>query len=740
LVNSLAKNFKTKASLVLRSMWKKSFMQVSFRKSDFFTVSFVLAIAGLFVLPVPPFVIDFLLVGNLTFAFLLVLVGLYLPSVLSLLSFPALLLLAALFRLGLNVATTRLILTQANAGHVVEAFGSVLIRDQVVVGLIIFSVITIVNFFVISKGATRVAEVAARFALEAIPGRQMTIESDLRAGLISPEMAQDKRDELRKESQLFAAMDGAMNFVQGDAIAGIVIFFVNIIGGLYIGVSQGLSVLDAVTTYTRLSVGDGLVSQIPAILNAICAGVVVTRVARGTPLTLGEEVGIELFSRPLPIIGAGSLIILLGCISALPTLPFFIVGSAVIIGPLYKFLKFKGDNGEENARTTPSYTNSIEIGTSETKFLPLLLGGKEDNGGEIEGIPEGRYVSVLLDNESLFQIYKVNHDRYILWWKLLQEEVRQALGIELPPLMVIAEQIGLSGRYKFLVDGTLVDEGFLDSANMLVELVPEQASLFGIYVDRYEECPFTGARIFWTPRSVASMKIFEAAAIRTFDFMEFILLKVACFFSRHPEEAVSIADTHHLLKMLDKRFPGLVNEALNKNLVDVSRLTEIAQELVRDGLGIRDFKQVVEVVSAYCSHHRTMLSNGEEFDRNHLISFVRVQRKRHLLRAFLSHRRSLKVFTLSSEVEAVFEQVPVESPFVPLAIEPETLEKLLISLRRILEPVRTIGLLPVSILCSNEIRSRVSTFLRGTDSIFQAISFDELDPSLEIEQIGTWKI
>ncbi|MCB0352418.1 MAG: FHIPEP family type III secretion protein, partial [Bdellovibrionales bacterium] len=243
------------------------------QRSDFFLGVFVIAITAMLLIPLPTGLLDVLLVLNISFSLLLLVVGLYMPNALALLAFPSLLLLTTLFRLGLNVASTRLILSQGDAGRVIEAFGTFLIQGELLVGVIIFLIITIVNYVVIAKGSSRVSEVAARFALDALPGKQMAIDSDLRAGLLTAQEAERRREELRKESQLFGSMDGAMKFVQGDAIAGFFIIVTNIVGGLSIGLLQGMDVADAVQTYTMLTVGDGLVSQIPALLISICAGI-----------------------------------------------------------------------------------------------------------------------------------------------------------------------------------------------------------------------------------------------------------------------------------------------------------------------------------------------------------------------------------------------------------------------------------------------------------------------------------
>jgi type III secretory pathway component EscV len=704
------------------------------RFSDLAAGIFVLALAALFVIPLPTSLLDILIVINLLFSFLLLFVAIYLPNIQEFLSFPAVLLLFALFRLGLNVASSRLILSQADAGRVIEAFGTFLLQGEIIVGIIIFAIITIVNFVVISRGAARVSEVAARFTLDALPGRQATIDADLRAGLLSASVAQIKRDELRREAQLYGAMDGAMKFVQGDAIAGIIIIFANALGGLYRGLDQGMPLAESVMTFTTLTVGDGLVSQIPALLTSICAGIVVTKVTANERITLGESINAELFSKPVPLFAAGVVLLFLAAVPGLPSLPFLLVAGAVFLfaSNLLRQTEIQGDKEYSDSRS--SKLNGRQTTDNSLPSIPnrFLLPASENSTTEIGSL------LLRFGSTSLYPFFLQNREHYIEWWRGLRDDLYSRLGLNLLPFTVQAEPRSEGGYYALNIAGTLVGDGVINVDEILVELNPLHAVAFGIPIVREANYPLGQARVFWSKRSVPTLKILGLAEVRYLDAVQYILLKAAVFYAEHPEEAVSIADTHHLLKQLDVKFPGLVAEALNRDLIDVSRLTEVAQELVRDGIGIKDFKSVIEAVSAYCSHHRIVLANGEDFDRDHLISFIRVQRKRHLLRNYLSYRRTLKVFVLSPNVEETFEQIPLDSHFAPLALESAVLESLMLGLNRILEPTRLAGILPISVLCRGELRSRVSSFLRGTESSTRVLSYEELDPGIDIEQVGVW--
>ena len=294
---------------------------------------FVVSVVGMMIIPLPTFVLDLLLTVNVSLAVLILLVSIYIPDALSIASFPTILLVTTLYRLALNVSSTRLILLQADAGQVIRAFGEFVVRGNYVVGAIVFLILTLIQFIVIAKGSERVSEVAARFTLDAMPGKQMAIDADLRAGALDLEEARRRRRGLQRESQFYGAMDGAMKFVKGDAIAGILITLINILGGLAIGVLQrDLSAVQSLQTYGLLTIGDGLVTQIPALLLSTAAGMVITRVAseeQGS--ALGAEIGAQILSQPRALAVTGALLCLLAAVPGLPTVPFAVLGVTALI-------------------------------------------------------------------------------------------------------------------------------------------------------------------------------------------------------------------------------------------------------------------------------------------------------------------------------------------------------------------------------------------------------------------------
>ena len=305
-------------------------VQVISRHTDILVALGVVVILGVMIVPLPTYIMDFLLTMNISLALLVLMLTIYITKPLELAVFPGLLLVLTLFRLSLNVASTRLILSQADAGDLIAAFGDVVVRGNFVLGFIIFVIVIIIQFVVITKGAGRVAEVAARFTLDAMPGKQMAIDADLNAGLIDEEEARLRRDDIAREADFYGAMDGASKFVRGDAIAGILITLINIIGGFAIGVLQrDLSLAQAIETYTLLTVGDGLVTQIPALITSTAAGLIITRSTSDN--NLGRDINTQLTSRPQAGFIAGGMLITLGMIPGLPTWPFFSIGTVLLI-------------------------------------------------------------------------------------------------------------------------------------------------------------------------------------------------------------------------------------------------------------------------------------------------------------------------------------------------------------------------------------------------------------------------
>jgi type III secretion protein V len=326
------------------------FLRKAVKRNDLVLAALIVCIIFMMILPLPTWLVDALIALNMCLSAVLLMVAMYLPSPLAFSSFPSVLLVTTLFRLGIGIATTRLILLQGDAGHIIYTFGNFVVGGNLVVGLVVFLILTIVQFVVITKGAERVAEVGARFSLDAMPGKQMSIDGDMRAGVIDMDEARRRRSLVEKESQLYGAMDGAMKFVKGDAIAGLIIVAVNLLGGLLIGtVQRGMTAGQAIKVYSVLTIGDGLISQIPALFISICAGMIVTRVTSSDGASnIGSDIGTQLLSQPKALMIGAVVMLGFSLIPGMPSATFLVLSLVVgLIG--YSF--FRGERRVVDAKT-----------------------------------------------------------------------------------------------------------------------------------------------------------------------------------------------------------------------------------------------------------------------------------------------------------------------------------------------------------------------------------------------------
>jgi type III secretion protein V len=379
----------------------------AFGAADIALAALVVLVVGLMIVPLPTWTLDLLIATNLSAAVAILLVVLYVPDAIGIATFPTLLLLTTLFRLSLNVASTRLILLQANAGQVIQAFGTFVVRGNYVVGAVVFLVLTIIQFIVIAKGSERVAEVGARFALDAMPGKQMAIDAELRGGTIDGNEARRRRRLLQRESQFYGAMDGAMKFVKGDVIASLIILVVNILGGLAIGVAmKGMPAVDALKRYGLLTIGDGLVTQIPALVLSTAAGVLVTRVGSEEADTpLGEELARQLLGVPKALQVAGVFVVLLAAVPGLPTAPFLVIGVALLlVGRARSRAK---SVEEQRAATEPTPKERARAqGPGEPSFVPLVVPWSVEVSADLEPLldrePDGLRAAILSLRAQVF--------------------------------------------------------------------------------------------------------------------------------------------------------------------------------------------------------------------------------------------------------------------------------------------------------------------------------------------------
>jgi type III secretion protein V len=692
------------------------------RLGDLLIGLFVVAIAGLFLMPLPALALDLLLVFNLGASVLLLLVVLFVSEPSKLFVFPAVLLVSTLFRLGLNVASTRLILLEGYAGDVIQSFGQFLISGEVIVGIVIFSIITVVNYIVVAKGASRVAEVAARFTLDGLPVKQMAIESDMRAGLLTNQEAMTKREELRRESQLYGSMDGAMKFIQGDVIAGILIIFTNIFGGLYIGLTNGLSFSDAAQTYTILTVGDGLVSQIPSLLGAFCAGVVVTRVSAGTGQTLSGEIFEQIMMRKEAWLISGGIMLLIGLSPGTPFIPFSFAG-LVFISLAYLLPRRMANSlagasggsfalpGTEQARLLPS---SAQRNSVQTRFKLEL--------------DERLFSNVSNDDQKVgLQV-----------WADIQKSIFNERGVSLPEIKISFMGNRPRGSFAFFQDTYEIMGGRIPADARFINMRPTAARLFGLAVSQEGSCPYTGLKGAWINYDRQAVLTLEAGGIVAQTQLEYILNSCAHMLLNNPEKIVSVADCFTLVKSLSSQDPGLISHVIDSGLVSVPKLAQILQTLVREGFYVGNLRNILEDLASFFSKFDQPAETPFVVDE--LIAAIRKRRQREVVGQSMSLRGSFRAIFLGSNLKSEIHQAMARGDMSHLLRNRELMTKIMNSLDQLLVSVGTRGVLPVGICCEEEERGALREMFIGRSHLFPIVSLDEIESGCSVEELGVWEI
>lgn len=535
----------------------------------------LMAILGVMLIKLPAFMLDIALTLSLTSSILILLVSLYTKKALDFSVFPSLLLISTLYRLSLNVATTRVVLSEGHtgaeaAGSVIHAFGSFVVGDNYVIGFVVFVILVVINFIVITKGSGRVAEVAARFTLDAMPGKQMSIDADLNAGLINEEQARKRRREIESEADFYGAMDGASKFVRGDAIAGIIITIVNVIGGLLVGVLQhGLDVATAAEYYTKLTIGDGLVSQIPALIISTAAGIIVTRTGSGEDM--GSEVVSQLFVNPRALyIGAG-VIAGLGAIPSLPTLPFFLMGAAM--GGLGWVISKYREEMEEQKRKQIEEEAAKPAKEKIENLLPLDMVELEVGYGLINIVESDQSGDLLERIASIRKQFALD------------------LGIIVPSIH-IRDNLQLEpGEYRVLIKGNKVGGGVLrpeyllamDPGNTLgrVDGIPTKEPAFGLDA-------------LWISRSQKEEA--ELAGFTVVDLSTVMATHITEIVRQHAHELLGRQEASTLIDNFKKSYPKVVEELIPDPL-PLGTVVKVLQNLLREQVSIRDLLTIFETLA-----------------------------------------------------------------------------------------------------------------------------------------------
>jgi len=681
--------------------------------SDLVLAGLVVAVLGMIIIPLPTWLLDILLTINITIGVLILLVALYISDALKIASFPTILLITTLFRLALNISSTRLILAQGNAGEVIQAFGSFVVGGNYVVGAIIFIIITLVNFIVIAKGAERVSEVGARFTLDAMPGKQMSIDADLRAGIINMEQAMERREILQRESQMYGAMDGAMKFVKGDAIAGIIITLVNVVGGLIIGVMiRDLSFQQAIQTYSILSIGDGLVSQIPALIISVSAGVVVTRVAsENSESNLGKDIVGQVTAYPKAILIAGIILLLLALVPGLPKVPFFVLAAVLFAGAY--FLN-RGKKVEETELAEVPREEVIKKAVEKHgDVLPFIMPAPislEVGEAIIPFVDDsqdgGRFINELIP--------------------LLRHGLYYELGVNFPGVQVRGQNVDMEPEsYVININEVPVAKGRIYQGCILVGEPLEQLSLFNIEGTETIH-PIDGSIVTWINEQFKDVAV--QAGFRMWDIGEFLILHLSYILRKHAHEFLGLQEIQNILNELEKSHPALIKELVPK-VITVLQLSEIFQRLIQEEVAIRDLKTIFSTLAQWA-----------EVERNTLVltEHIRSGLRRYITHKYAGHSNTLAVYLLDPEIEdMVRNAIRTTDKGNYLALEPETTQEIVEAVgKEIASHPFPPGARPPVILTTAEIRRYFRKIIELEFPQLSVLSYQELSENLRIQPIA----
>ncbi len=656
--------------------------------SDLILAFAAVTIISVMILPLPLWAIDALVAVNISIGFGLLLLAIYIPTPVAFSSFPSVLLLTTLFRLALSIAITRSILLNAEGGHIVQTFGSLVAGGNLVVGLVVFLIITVVQFIVVAKGAERVAEVAARFTLDAMPGKQLSIDSDLRAGLIDKDEARRKRRLLEVESQLHGSLDGAMKFVKGDAIAGIVIIIINLLGGLAIGVLQrGMELADATHTYSILTIGDGLVSQIPAILATIAAGLIVTRTAgEQEDRHLGDSITRQVSLQPRVMLITGVLALLMTLVPGFPKIVFLILGLAMLTASAWRYRHdfdvlrraFRVGDKEMAAVQTPA--------DSEDMAPPAPL--------QLDISP------------SLVQLIGEEPVRARL--AAIAQRIRDEYGVPVPAPRVRITSAVEDGEYRLSAHGARIASGRIRTdaqfvpARLTSDASAKAPGFFPALAGDWSTTPSEDAR---APLDVVSDHIRSALQRRLGGF-------------------IGIQETSNLFGRMQRDYPDLVKEMLR--VVAPQRVADVLRRLAEEGVPVRNLRDAFEAITDV---------GGREKDVVLLTEYVRVALKREIADRYADADRTLHVLLIHPELEDKLRQsVRVAGGASQLAISPELAARLGAEVRAQLAR-QTGGVQPV-LLCSLDVRRHLRKLMEVDFFDLPVLSYQELAPDLRIVQAG----
>lgn len=681
---------------------ENKFIQFISNNTDILIAVLILSIITLIVIPLPSFLLDLFLALNITLAVLILLLTIFSNSVLDFSIFPTLLLVTTLFRLALNISSTRLILSTGNPGSIVTAFGNFVTQGDIVVGAVIFIIICIVQFMVITNGSSRVAEVSARFTLDAMPGKQMSIDADLNAGLINESQAKKRREQIQVEAEFYGAMDGASKFVKGDAIAGIIVTLINFVGGIIIFSLKGYDIMDAIQKFGILTIGDGLVSQVPALLISVASGIIVTR----TPSedNLGVDLSRQLLSVPRAIALAAGVMFLFALIPGLPFIPF--MGMATVTA-IVAYVLFEGEKNQKLITIS-----EVEEPLVEDSSIPIDDMTRYTHVEPFE-IEFGYGLIPLVDqsngNDVLERILQVRH------------QIAQELGVIVQPIR-LRDNLQLSpNQYVIKIRGNSVGTGEIYPGHYLImNPFGDEIDLEGI--DTIE--PSFGLKAKWVNEKLKSKA--EALSYTTVDDLTVLITHLKEIIRLHSSELLGRNELKTALDKIKEEYPGFVDDII-PNIISLSDVLKVLKNLLKENVPIKDLFIILETLADFA--HSTK-------DIEMLTEYVRHRLARTISSQYVNSQGTLEVMSLSPQLEEVIFsnlQRSFQGSFPALA--PDVTTRIFQSIQANLDRAMMEQKSPV-ILASPKIRVAFRHLIEINFNHVPVLSLNDIPNNISIDVIG----
>ncbi len=672
-------------------------------------LALIVGVIGIFVvliIPIPPFLLDLLITVSISSALLLLLVTLHAKGPLDLSTFPSILLFLTLFRLALNVASTRQILLQGYGGQVIASFGEFVVGGNLIVGMVVFLIIIVIQFIVITKGTTRISEVAARFTLDAMPGKQMSIDADLNAGLITEDQARNRRETISREAEFHGAMDGASKFVSGDAIAGIIIILINIVGGIVMGMRQGMPITEALQHYTILTVGDGLVSQIPSFVIATASAVIITKTSSSK--NLGRDLSGQMFSQPNAVAFAAGILAVFSIIPGLPKMPFMIL--AGFFGLLFVVLRKSGKKLAIEEVMEKDVKKDVKETQSEEGIESLLHVDRM-------GIEVGYKLVPLVDphkNGGILE--RIN---------ALRKQMARDLGVIVPPIRVRDNLQLEANQYVIKIRGQEIAKGDLfPDCYLAIDSGVTTKPIEGIKTSD----PAYGLPALWVSGAVKEDA--EASGYTIVDPVSVMITHLTEIIKNHAYEILCREDVHKLIDTLKKGSPTIVEE-LTPGTMPLGSVQEVLKNLLKEQVPIRDMATILETIADYASITK---------DPELITEYVRQRLSRTICQRYQNGEGKIKVVSFDPQLEqTIANSIHKTERGNLLALEPGMAQKLIDKLIEIVKSSLSSGY-EVVLLTSSNVRSHIRRLTENALPQVAVLSYKEISPGVRIDSLGIVKL